>query len=88
LRKDIWPLPRTLQEKVYGHVDALQKTIRFVAEIEIPVLKAYEKKKKSFGYIIACIIQIHDHDGLCIINKDIDPERTKDVCFWRVLGEN
>jgi hypothetical protein len=67
LRKDIWPLPTTPQEKVYGHVDALQKTTRFVAETEIQVLKAYEKKKKSFGYIIVYIIQIHDHNGSYII---------------------
>ena len=32
-----------------------------------PSVKANEKKKKSFGYIIVYIIQIHDHDGPCII---------------------
>jgi hypothetical protein len=37
LREDIWPLPTTLQEKLYGPVDTLQKTTRFVAEIEIQV---------------------------------------------------
>ena len=31
------PLPTTLQEKLYGPVDALQKTARFVAETEIQV---------------------------------------------------
>jgi hypothetical protein len=28
LRKEIWPLPTTLQEKLYGPVDTLQKTTR------------------------------------------------------------
>ena len=37
LREEIWPLPTTLQEKLYGPVDTLQKTTRFVAEIEIQV---------------------------------------------------
>ena len=37
LRKEIWPLPTTLQEKLYGPADALQKTTRFVAETEIQV---------------------------------------------------
>ena len=37
LREEIWPLPTTLQEKLYGPVDALQKTTRFVAETEIQV---------------------------------------------------
>jgi hypothetical protein len=35
LREEIWLLPTTLQEKLYGPVDALQKTTRFVAETEI-----------------------------------------------------
>ena len=37
LREEIWPLPTTLQEKLYGPVDALQKTTRFVAETELQV---------------------------------------------------
>jgi hypothetical protein len=37
LREEIWPLPTTLQEKLYGLVDALQKTTRFVVETEIQV---------------------------------------------------
>jgi hypothetical protein len=37
LREEIWPLPTTLQEKLYGPVDALRKTTRFVAETEIEV---------------------------------------------------
>jgi hypothetical protein len=37
LREEIWPLPTTLQEKLFGPVDALQKTTRFVAETEIQV---------------------------------------------------
>jgi hypothetical protein len=37
LRKEIWPLPTTLQEKLYGPVDTLQKTTRFVAEAETQV---------------------------------------------------
>jgi hypothetical protein len=36
-REEIWPLPTTLQEKLYGPVDALQKTTRFVAETELQV---------------------------------------------------
>ena len=36
-----------------------------------PSVKANEKKKKSFGYIIACIIQIHDHDGPYIIYEPV-----------------
>jgi hypothetical protein len=35
LRKEIWPFPTTLQEKLYRPVDALQKTTRFVAETEL-----------------------------------------------------
>jgi hypothetical protein len=35
LREEIWLLPTTLQEKLYGPVDALQKTTRFVAETEL-----------------------------------------------------
>jgi hypothetical protein len=37
-REEIWPLPTTLQEKLYRSVDALQKTTRFVAETEIQPL--------------------------------------------------
>jgi hypothetical protein len=37
LREEIWPLPTTLKEKLYGPVDAIQKTTRFVAETEIQV---------------------------------------------------
>jgi hypothetical protein len=37
LREEIWPLPTTLQEKLYGTVDALHKTTRFVAVTEIQV---------------------------------------------------
>jgi hypothetical protein len=37
LREEIWPLPTTFQEKLYGPVDALQKTTRFVVEIELQV---------------------------------------------------
>ena len=37
LREEIWPLPTTLQEKLHGPVDALQKTTRFVAETELQV---------------------------------------------------
>jgi hypothetical protein len=37
LREVIWPLPTTLQEKLYGPVDALQKTTRLVAETEFQV---------------------------------------------------
>jgi hypothetical protein len=37
LREEIWPLPTTLQEKLYGPVDTPQKTTRFVAETEIQV---------------------------------------------------
>jgi hypothetical protein len=37
LREDIWPLPTTLQEKLDGSVNALQKTTRFVAKTEIQV---------------------------------------------------
>jgi hypothetical protein len=29
LREEIWPLPTTLQEKLYGPMDTLQKTTRF-----------------------------------------------------------
>ena len=29
---------------------------------QIRSVKANKKKKKSFDYIIACIIQIHDHE--------------------------
>jgi hypothetical protein len=36
-REKIWPLPTTLQEKLYGPVDTLQKITRFVAETEIQV---------------------------------------------------
>ena len=39
LKEEIWPLPTTLQEKLYGPMDALQKTTRFVAETEIQVLR-------------------------------------------------
>ena len=46
LREEIWPLPTTLQEKLYGPVDVLQKTTRFVAETELPSVKANEMKKK------------------------------------------
>jgi len=37
LREEIWPLATTLQEKLYGPVDTLQKTTRFVAETGIQV---------------------------------------------------
>jgi hypothetical protein len=37
LREERWSLPTTLQEKLYGLVDALQKTTRFVAKTEIQV---------------------------------------------------
>ena len=36
-RDEIWPLPTTLQEKLYAPVDTLQKITRFVAETEIQV---------------------------------------------------
>jgi hypothetical protein len=36
-REEIWQLPTTLQEKLYGPVDTLQKTTRFVAKTEIQV---------------------------------------------------
>jgi hypothetical protein len=37
LREEIKPLPTTLQEKLYGPVDVLQKTTRFVVETELQV---------------------------------------------------
>ena len=37
LREEIWSLPTTLQVKLYGPVDTLQKTTRFVAVTEIQV---------------------------------------------------
>ncbi|XP_048778819.2 uncharacterized protein LOC125682098 [Ostrea edulis] len=37
LRQRIWPLPTTIQEKLFGTVEDLQKTTRFVEEAEIQV---------------------------------------------------
>jgi len=43
----------TLQEKLYGPVDALQKTTRFIAETEI---KNYEVDSSQIGanYVFCC----------------------------------
>jgi hypothetical protein len=35
LREEIWPLPTILHEKLYGPVDSLKKTTRFVVETEL-----------------------------------------------------
>jgi hypothetical protein len=46
LKEEIWPLPTTLQEKLYGPMDALQKTTRFVPSNILHFVAEIQKKKK------------------------------------------